>query len=159
MRKKNQYFRILFVFTALLTTDVFSQALGADHYFNGSWIYEQTCGWRHVASIELHQRGSQVEGDWSDGSARASGTSGQLKGNVSGKKLTVRYCGIDENSDSNICPSFDSETSDYFIREGVDLIWYKMSTGKNGVEFKKYLVLHPAIGGKPSIKDSDCPSE
>jgi hypothetical protein len=131
-------------------------ASAADNGFNGRWAYEQTCGAQHVASVQLAQTGNQVSGKWSDGSTRGSGTSGQLEGSVANGKLFVRYCGDDENSDANVCPSFDSETSDYFMRDGADLVWYRISdSGKKG-DFDKYLVLHRVVAGQPAVKDDRC---
>lgn len=133
-----------------------SQVIAADSQFDGNWAYEQTCGSQHVASVQLSQKGDQVSGKWSDGSTRGSGTSGQLKGRGKNNKLFVRYCGDDENTSSNVCPSYDAEVSDYFMRQGNDLIWYKtFDSGKNGA-LDKYLVLHPTINGKPTVKDTHC---
>jgi hypothetical protein len=148
--------KTLTLFLCLILLTCSSVAIAADHLFNGNWGYEQTCGPQHVASVQLSQKGDQVTGKWSDGSTRGSGTSGLLKGSSKNNKLFVLYCGDDENSDSNVCPDYDAETSDYFTRQGKDLIWYKPSSaGKKGA-YGKYLVLHPSVNGKPTSRDTHC---
>ena len=143
---------------AVISIGFFIQASANNNKFNGKWVYEQTCGPQQVASIELTQKENQVDGKWSDGSTRGSGTSGKLKGSIKNGKLFVHYCGDDENSDHPICPEYESESSDYFVRQGRDLIWYKLTLGKNGNEFEKHLLLHPTINGNVLIKDSKCTS-
>ncbi|WP_146083993.1 hypothetical protein [Xanthomonas albilineans] len=142
----------------LISIGFLTQAFAKDNKFDGKWVYEQTCGPQQVASIELTQKKNQVDGKWSNGSTRGSGVSGKLKGNIKSGKLFVNYCGDDENSDHPICPDYESESSDYFVRQGKDLIWYKLTIGKNGREFEKYLLLHPTVNGKVVIKDGKCTS-
>jgi hypothetical protein len=136
-----------------------SPVLAADDSFNGSWGYEQTCGMQHVADVRLSQKGDAVTGDWSDGSARGSGTYGKLLGTVKEGKLFVRYCGGDDNSAYDICPSYQAEASDYFVRQGKDLVWYKMDGTPSESKFIKYLVLHQEVKGKPVILDTRCTDE
>jgi hypothetical protein len=143
----------------LVGVGCFSSVLAADDSFNGSWGYEQTCGMRHVAAVRLSQKGDAVNGDWSDGSARGSGTYGKLLGAVKDGKLYVRYCGGDDNSDYSICPNYEAEASDYFVRQGKDLVWYKMDGKPSENKFIKYLVLHQKVNGKPVIMDTHCADE
>ena len=124
--------------------------------FQGDWSYEQTCGWQHIASVHLSQNGKRVEGTWSDGSARASGSDGKLKGTVMNGRLYVRYCGGDESSGFSVCPAYDAVSSDYFVREGDDLAWYQMIRKENEKKFRRYMLLHPAVNGYPLVKDDHC---
>ncbi len=118
-------------------------AQAANDPFDGNWIYEQSDGSRHVASVRLNHQGGEVDGDWSDGSARGSGVFGHLKGEVKGDKLFVRYCGGDDNSDYPVCPDYQKQESDYFVRQGKALVWYR----KDGAKYKRYVALHPQANG------------
>lgn len=155
--RNNQSLKSLVAPFILVAATCFNQASATDNPFQGNWAYQQICGLQHVASVRLQQKGSEVSGSWDDGSTRASGTYGQLKGNVINGQLRVRYCGGDDSSDYSVCPNYEAEASDYFVRQGKDLIWYKMTAEKSGNTFQKYLVLHPAIHGKPTITDNHCP--
>ena len=143
-------------FSAFIFPFFLNQACAADNLFNGKWVYKQTCGPQQVASVIFTQKGSEVKGDWSDGSTRGSGVYGKLKGVSKNNKLFVRYCGGDENSGYEICPKYEAEVSDYFVHQGKDLVWYKMTKKKGGDDYEKYLILHPAVNGKPAIVDSRC---
>lgn len=123
--------------------------------FQGQWAYKQACGQHHVAEVKLVQSGSAVSGEWSDGN-QASGADGRLKGSIRDGKLFVRYCGSDEQAGYALCPKYEAEETDYFARQGRDLVWYQM-TGKTGDHtFRKYVVLHPVSDGKPVVADTKC---
>jgi hypothetical protein len=137
----------------------FGSALAADDSFNGNWGYAQTCGMQHVAEVRLSQKDGAISGDWSDGSARGSGAYGKLLGTIKDGKLFVRYCGGDDSSDYEICPNYQAEAGDYFVRQGKDLVWYKMDGKPSDNKFIQYLVLHPEINGKPAVLDTHCSDE
>lgn len=130
-----------------------------DSKFRGNWSYKQTCGRQHSASIHFIEKGSEVSGDWEDGSAKGQYSEGQLKGNIKGEKLFVSYCSIDENSGHSICPSYDAKETDYFIRKGETIIWFRMTGKRQENKFKKYITLYPEVNGKPSIIDRQCIDE
>jgi hypothetical protein len=146
---------VLLTFFTLLTFFSMSHAWAND-LFNGKWIYEQTCGPQQVASVRLSQKGSDVTGEWSDGSTRGSGVYGQLKGKLKNNRLFVRYCGGDESAGYGICPKYAAEVSDYFVRQGKDLVWYKKTNKKLGLEYERYLVLYSTINDNSTIVDSHC---
>jgi hypothetical protein len=127
----------------------------ASKTFSGHWKYQQTCGSQHSATLTLSQAGDDVTGDWTDGT-RLSGSDGSLKGSVRDGKLFVRYCGGDKQSGYAVCPTYEAEDSDYFIRNGKDLVWYRMVGKKGAHTFDKYVVLHPIIKGKPLPVDDHC---
>ena len=129
-------------------------AMAATTDYSGHWIYQQTCGWQHVATLDLEQTDSTVTGKWSDGT-RVRGSEGSLKGQLVDGKLYVRFCGIDERSGYAVCPKFGTEVTDHIVRRGSTLTWYRGS----GNQFDKYIDLHPAVGGKPSVVDSDCSND
>ena len=127
----------------------------ASKAFSGNWKYQQTCGSQHSATLVLSQTGNDVTGDWTDGT-RMSGSDGSLKGSVRNGKLFVRYCGADEQAGYVICPTYEAEESDYFIRKGKDLVWYRMIGKKGANTFDKYMVLHPVVKGQPLPVDNHC---
>jgi hypothetical protein len=147
------------VFSALLFFAFMNQASAADYSFNGVWIYEQTCGAQQVASVRLTQKGSEVAGEWSDGSTRGAGVYGQLKGELKNNKLFVRYCGGEESAGYAVCPKYEAEFSDYFVHQGKDLVWYKMAHSNGKIDYRKYLVLPSTVNGKATILDSHCANE
>lgn len=128
--------------------------LAASDTYSGHWMYLQTCGWEHVATLNLEQTGNTVTGKWSDGT-RVRGSEGSLKGELRDGTLYVRFCGVDESSGYSVCPKFDSEITDHLIRRGSALVWYQGS----GKQFDEYLVLHPAVHGKATVKDSNCSND
>ncbi len=123
--------------------------------FSGHWKYQQTCGPQHSATLTLRAVGDDVTGDWTDGT-RVSGSDGSLKGRIRDGKLFVRYCGGDEHAGYAVCPVYETGESDYFIRKGKDLVWYRMVGKKGANTFDKYVVLHPVVKGKPLPVDSHC---
>lgn len=129
----------------------------ASNAFDGYWTYNNNCHSGHYAEIKLMQKGDTVTGDWSDGT-RLSGSDGSLKGSIRGDKLFVRYCGGDEHSGYAVCPKYETEESDYFVRKGSDLIWYRGSSQGTTRSFEKYVALHPAVEGKRGSFDNDCPN-
>lgn len=129
----------------------------ASNAFDGYWTYNNNCHFGHYAEIKLTQKGDTVTGDWSDGT-RLSGSDGSLKGHIRGDKLFVRYCGGDEHSGYAVCPKYGAEESDYFVREGNDLVWYQGSGQGTARTFEKYVVLHPTVEGKHGSFDNNCPS-
>lgn len=129
-------------------------ALAKPNDYSGHWMYKQTCGWQHVATLDLEQSGSTVTGKWSDGT-HVRGSEGSLKGQLVDGTLYVRFCGIDESSGYAVCPKFDSDVTDHLVRRGKVLTWYQGS----GSQFDKYLELHAAVGGRASVTDSDCSSD
>lgn len=129
-------------------------ALAASDAYSGHWMYQQTCGWGHIATLDLEQTGNTVTGKWSDGT-RVRGAEGSLEGELRDGTLYVRFCGIDESSGYSVCPKFDSEVTDHLIRRGSALVWYQGS----GKQFDEYLVLHPVLHGKTTVKDSNCSND
>ncbi|WP_139350907.1 hypothetical protein [Rhodanobacter sp. C01] len=123
--------------------------------FTGDWKYKQTCGYQHSATVTLTQTGENVTGDWTDGT-RLSGSDGSLKGSIRNGKLYVRYCGGDEHAGYAVCPSYETEESDYFARQGSDLVWYRKVGKKEESTYEKYVVLHPVIKGKHLPVDDHC---
>lgn len=146
---------------ALLVGQVFCAAHAKESVsraFDGYWTYSNDCRFGHYAEVKLAQRDSDVTGDWSDGT-RVEGWDGSLKGSVRDGKLYAKYCSTEANGGHAICPSYDASESDYFVRQGHDLVWYR-STGHGATRtFEKYLVLHPSIKGKPAPADVDCPDD
>jgi hypothetical protein len=146
-----------------VATLLLGQASGAAHAadgsnvsaFAGDWKYKQTCGYAHSAELNLTQTGTSVSGDWSDGT-RLSGSDGSLKGTVRDGKLFVRYCGGDEHAGYAVCPSYDTRESDYFVRTGNDLAWYRESGEGKSRTFEKYVVLHAVSKGKRVVTDDHC---
>jgi hypothetical protein len=128
--------------------------LAASDAYSGHWMYQQTCGWEHVATLDLEQIGNTVTGKWSDGT-RVHGSEGSLKGELRDGTLYARFCGVDESSGYSVCPKFDSEVSDHLVRRGSTLVWYQGS----GKQFDEYLVLHPAVHGNASVKDNNCSND
>lgn len=126
--------------------------------FDGYWTYNNDCHFGHYAEIKLAQQGADVAGDWSDGT-RVEGWDGLLKGSVRDGKLHAKYCSSEANSGHTVCPSYDASESDYFVRKGRDLVWYR-SVGQGADRtFEKYVVLHPSIKGEPRPVDADCPDD
>jgi hypothetical protein len=125
--------------------------------FDGHWAYNNDCNFGHYAELKLVQKGNSVTGDWSDGS-RVEGWDGSLKGSIRDGKLHAKYCSTEPNGGHAICPSYDVSESDYFARQGHDLVWYRAVGQGTARSFDKYLVLHPSIKGKPDPVDGDCPS-
>jgi hypothetical protein len=126
--------------------------------FDGYWTYNNNCHSGHYAEIKLTQKGGAVTGDWSDGT-RLSGSDGSLKGRIRDDKLFVRYCGGDEHSKYAVCPKYETEESDYLVRQGSDLVWYRGSGQGTARTFEKYVVLHPTVEGKHGSFDNNCPSD
>jgi hypothetical protein len=133
-------------------------ASAANNPYIGSWAYKQTCGPRHAAEIRLTQSGEEIVGDWSDGT-RSAGSDGHLKGQLREGKLVVRYCSSDERGGYAVCPSYEAQESDYFVRADQDLVWFRQVGAGNSRRFERYLVLHPVVGGKASVMDSRCTSD
>lgn len=129
-------------------------AMAAPTDYSGHWMYQQTCGWQHVATLDLEQTGSSVTGKWSDGT-RVRGSQGSLKGKLVDGKLYVRFCGSDKSSGYTVCPKFGTEVTDHLVRRGNALTWYQGS----GNQFDKYIELHPAVDGNASVLDSDCSND
>ncbi|MBB6243158.1 hypothetical protein [Rhodanobacter sp. MP1X3] len=128
----------------------------AQSSFQGDWLYQQTCGWKHSADLHLTQQGNEVKGHWGDGTARGHGDSGSLQGTLKGKKLLVGYCNDDPASnDGAICPNFDKDQPDYYVLRGDELDWYQ----KFGDKHRKYLTLHREIKGKKTPTDDHCPDD
>ncbi|HEY9133207.1 MAG TPA: hypothetical protein VIM98_15745 [Dyella sp.] len=138
----------------LLMVQGIGVACAADRSFDGDWIYKQACGQHHAAHFTLTQNGDEVAGDWSDGT-QASGSDGKLKGDIHDGKLFVRYCGNDESAGYAVCPNYEDDETDYFVRDGADLVWYRMLGKKGDNRFKKYVVLHPSHG-RAVPADNDC---
>ncbi|HWX67422.1 MAG TPA: hypothetical protein VNZ27_13450 [Rhodanobacter sp.] len=130
----------------------------ASNAFDGYWTYNNDCHYGHYAEIRLTQKGADVTGDWSDGT-RLSGSDGSLKGHIRGDKLFVRYCGGDEHAGYAVCPKYEAEESDYLVRQGSDLVWYRGSGQGSARTFEKYVALHPSVKGKRESLDNDCPSD
>lgn len=130
----------------------------ASKAFDGYWTYNNDCHFGHYAEIKLTQKGADVAGIWSDGT-RVEGWDGQLKGNVRDGKLRAKYCSTETNGGHAVCPSYDVSESDYFVRQGPDLIWYRSAGQGAGKTFDRYVVLHPSIKGKPGPVDADCPDD
>ncbi|TCV97211.1 hypothetical protein EC912_101206 [Luteibacter rhizovicinus] len=154
--------RGVFVLGVLATAQVFCIAsatdAGATKPFGGNWGYKQTCGQGHSATVTLTQTGNDVAGDWTDGT-RVSGTDGSLKGSIRDGKLFVRYCGGDEQAGYAVCPKYEANESDYFVRQGSDLVWYQMIGKKGENAFRKYVVMHPVVKGKPLPVDTHCAAD
>lgn len=123
--------------------------------FQGKWVYKQACGQYHVAEVKLTQSGNDVSGEWSDGNQHA-GADGKLEGHVRGEKLFVRYCGNDEQAGYAVCPKYESDETDYFVRQGKELIWYQMIGKKSDNTFRKYVILHPVSGNESTAMDAKC---
>jgi hypothetical protein len=140
---------------ALALAQGFCLAQANDNSFQGSWAYKQTCGQHHAAQIKLIQTGTDITGEWSDGT-QASGSDGKLKGSIHDGKLFVRYCGTDEQAGYAVCPDYEASETDYFVRQGADLVWYQMTGKKGDNTFRKYVVLHASVNGKPVPGDSKC---
>ncbi len=126
--------------------------------FDGYWTYNNDCHFGHYAEIELAQKGAEVTGDWSDGT-RLSGSDGSLQGRIRDNKLFVRYCGSDEHSGYAVCPRYEAKESDYLVRQGSDLVWYRGSGQATARTFEKYVVLHPSAKGKRGSFDTECPND
>lgn len=143
----------------LIIGQVFGAVRAADapsnKVFAGDWKYKQTCGYQHSATVTLTQTDKSVTGDWTDGT-RLNGSDGSLKGSIRNGKLYVRYCGGDEHAGYAVCPSYETEESDYFAREGSNLVWYRKIGKKQESTYEKYVVLHPVIKGKPLPVDDRC---
>jgi len=147
------------LFGALIVGQIFCATYAADtsaaKAFAGNWKYKQTCGYQHSATVTLTQTGENVTGDWTDGT-RLSGSDGSLKGTIRNGRLYVRYCGGDEHAGYAVCPSYETEESDYFAREGSDLDWYRKIGKKAESTYEKYVVLHPVIKGQRLPVDGHC---
>lgn len=96
-----------------------------------------------------------MTGDWSDGD-QSFGSDGKLKGHLRDGKLFVRYCGNDAQAGYAVCPAYESNETDYFVRQGDDLVWFQMTGKKGEGTFQKYVVLHPVVAGKPVATDDKC---
>ena len=130
----------------------------ASNAFDGYWTYNNNCHFGHYAEIKLTQKNTDVTGDWSNGT-RLSGSDGSLKGRIRGNKLFVRYCGGDEHSGYAVCPKYETEESDYLVRQGSDLAWYRGSGKGTTRTFEKYVVLHPSVEEKRRSFDNDCAND
>lgn len=126
--------------------------------FDGYWTYSNDCRFGHYAEIRLTQKGTDVIGRWSDGT-RVEGWDGLIMGNVRDGKFHAKYCSTEANGGHAVCPSYDATESDYFVRQGRTLIWYRSTGQKAGRSFEKYVVLHPSIKGKPEPVDANCPDD
>ncbi len=126
--------------------------------FDGYWTYNNDCHFGHYVEIKLAQKGTDATGDWSDGT-RVEGWDGLLKGNIREGKLHAKYCSTETNGGHAVCPSYDATESDYFVRQGGDLVWYRSAGQGAEKTFKKYVVLHPSIKGKHEPVDADCPDD
>lgn len=122
--------------------------------FQGDWAYKQTCGTHHSAELKLVQAGHDVIGQWADGD-RSSGSDGLLKGRVREGKLFMRYCGNDEQAGYTICPDYEADEADYLVRQGDNLVWYRMAGSKGAGAFEKYVVLH-RVTSRPIATDDGC---
>lgn len=138
----------------LIQTSCVAQSV-ATGSFEGRWAYRQSCGAHHSAELNLSQSADEVLGSWSDGD-RSFGSDGRLKGQVRQGKLFVRYCGNDLQAGYAVCPDYEAEEADYFVRQGDDLVWYRMAGAKGGTSYEKYLTLHPLTAGKPIAGDNTC---
>lgn len=146
---------------ALLVGQIFCTAQGKEavsRAFDGYWTYSNDCRFGHYAEITLAQKDTGVTGDWSDGT-RVEGWDGSLKGNVRDGKLYAKYCSTEANGGHAVCPSYDTSESDYFVRQGHDLVWYRPTGQRTERTFEKYAVLHPSSKGKPGPVDVDCPDD
>ncbi|MBT2749283.1 MULTISPECIES: hypothetical protein [unclassified Lysobacter] len=118
--------------------------------FAGQWGYRQTCGWNHSANLELSSTGKSYTGSWDDGT-RVRGDNGQLRGEVQGDRLMLRFC--TQTSDQP-CSDFD-QIDGYAVRKGAALHWYR----KSGDGYSPYLVLQQAKAGKQVPADNQCDDE
>ncbi|OZI61898.1 hypothetical protein CAL28_21905 [Bordetella genomosp. 11] len=125
--------------------------------FQGDWVYQQTCGWRHAAGVSLKVRDGKATGNWSDGSGRGIGEQGSLQGDIRDGKLYAHFCtDSPEQMASDVgCTNFDTTQADYFVLRGDQLDWYQ-PWGKKNV---KYLTLHRKIAGKRTPTDNRCEGE
>lgn len=150
--------RCAMLFGALIVGQIYGATRAADasaKAFFGNWKYKQTCGYQHSATLSLTQAGEDVTGDWTDGT-RLNGSDGSLKGSIRNGRLYVHYCGGDVHAGYAVCPTYETEESDYFTREGHDLAWYRKSGQQPHVTYEKYVVLHPVIKGQQLPVDNDC---
>lgn len=161
-RMRLRWSRSVLLLGALVVGQIFCTAYATGtpkaKVFAGDWKYKQTCGYQHSATLTLTQTGEDVTGDWTDGT-RLNGSDGSLKGRIRDGKLYVRYCGGDEHAGYAICPSYETEESGYFTRQGTDLVWYRRVGKKEESIFEKYVVLHPVIKGKRLPVDDHCTAD
>lgn len=130
--------------------------------FEGEWAYRQSCGWQHSAELHLEQRGDQVQGRWSDGSARGRGSEGELRGALQAGKLHVNFCVQDPEEGMSTCPEFNEKVSDRFVLQKDTLVWYQQYGTRNKgdtVSYKKYLTLHRVRPGRQIPVDKHCPDD
>ncbi len=134
----------------------------AQSSFQGDWLYQQTCGWKHSANLHLTQQGNQVKGHWGDGTARGHGEGGSLEGTLTGGTLLVHFC-VDDPEDGSAatkCPQFNQTITDHFVLHKNDLIWYQqIGKANDHPTHDKYLMLHRVISGKKTPVDNDCPDD
>lgn len=107
--------------------------------FEGDWYYGSDCDFGHYVTLGLKRSGTELVGDWSDGT-RVRGSQGQLKGALRNGELAVQFCdeggGLGGHSE---CPNFEG-SRDIFVREGDGLVWYRT----NNSERIRYVTLRPA---------------
>jgi len=124
--------------------------------FDGDWTYSNDCQFGHYVDIGLKQNGASVTGNWSDGT-RVEGWNGLLIGTVRNGKLYTKYCSTEANGGHAVCPSYDANESDHFVRQGRDLVWYRSVGHGTDRSFEKYVVLHPSIKGAQKEAADNCP--
>ncbi len=118
----------------------------------GDWAYGQSCGWQHSAELRLRiDEDGGIGGDWSDGT-RVRGEHGELRGELRGDRLLVRFCR--EAVGEYACPRF-GPVDGYLQRRGETLVWYRAF----GAAYREYLSLHAVISGHPIPEDTRCPEE
>jgi hypothetical protein len=110
--------------------------------FSGSWAFLKKCDSGHSVNLTIQQVGKQVTGDWSEGT-NIRGGDGELKGDVRGAKLFVRYCATDGEGAMAACPSYEAN-EDYFVFRGEAIVRYQ----KYGSTYKEDVVLHRDDAGK-----------
>jgi hypothetical protein len=122
--------------------------------FQGDWVYQQTCGWRHAANANLKVQDDKATGTWSDGSGRGIGEAGALQGEIRDGKLVAHFCTNDPQADDPdaACSNFNMSQADYYVLRGDQLDWYQQS----GKDYQKYLTLHRKIAGKKTPTDDHC---
>jgi len=135
--------------TADRSSELESRLNSTSEAFSGHWLYKQTCGYEHSVDLVFEQKGDDVTGQWSEGT-RMNGSFGSLKGRTQDGRLYMRYCEGDERTGYTKCPEYDSESTDYFVRKGNDLVRYKSAGAGVARIFEQDLVLHQAIQGKPT---------
>lgn len=118
--------------------------------FQGQWSYRQTCGWNHSVNMQLSGEGKSYTGNWDDGT-RVRGDNGQVRGDVRGNRLMLRFC---TQTSDQACSDF-GQISGFAIRKGTALHWYR----KSGDSYSPYLVLQQAKAGQTVPADNQCDDE